>query len=500
MNYVLALDQGTTSSRAIVFDQHGRVVGTAQKEFEQIYPRPGWVEHVPDDIWTTQFNVASEAIAKAGLSAADIAAIGITNQRETTLIWDRRSGVPVYNAIVWQDRRTADLCNRLRADGHEPTINKKTGLLLDPYFSASKIRWLLDHVADVRKKAEAGELAFGTVDTWLLYNLTGGRTHVTDASNASRTLLYDIHDNRWDEELLTVFDIPASLLPDVKASSECYAETAPALFGAPIPVAGIAGDQQAALFGQQCIEPGMVKTTYGTGCFMLLNTGTEPVQSHNRLLTTIAWRIGGQTTYALEGSVFIGGAVVQWLRDELKLIESAAAIEALAETVEDNGGVYFVPAFTGLGAPHWDPQARGLIAGLTRGSNRGHFARAALESVAYQVGDLLTAMTGDATLPISEMRVDGGASANNLLMQFQTDIIGVPIIRPHVLETTALGAAYLAGLAVGYWPGREAVTAQWQAERTFQPEMAEERAAALRDAWEEAVQRARHWEAGAEKS
>jgi glycerol kinase len=492
MNYVLALDQGTTSSRAIIFDQHGRAVATAQKEFEQIYPQPGWVEHAPDDIWSTQLHVASEAIAKARLSARDIAAIGITNQRETTVVWERRSGRPIHNAIVWQDRRTTDFCNRLKADGYEPAINKKTGLLLDPYFSASKIRWLLDHVADARKNAEAGELAFGTVDTWLLYNLTEGRVHVTDASNASRTLLYDIHENRWDDELLTLFDIPASMLPEVKASSECYAETAAGLFSASIPVAGIAGDQQAALFGQQCIEPGMLKTTYGTGCFMLLNTGAEAVTSRNRLLTTIAWRIGGQTTYALEGSVFIGGAVVQWLRDELKLIDSASEIEALAATVEDNGGVYFVPAFTGLGAPHWDPHARGLIAGLTRGSNRGHFARAALESVAYQVADVLTAMTADAGLTIAEIRVDGGAAANNLLMQFQTDIIGVPIIRPHVLETTALGAAYLAGLAVGYWPNREAVSAQWEAERTFRPEMVPKRAAALREAWAEAVKRARH--------
>ena len=499
MKYVLALDQGTTSSRAIVFDRHGRAVAAAQQEFEQIYPRPGWVEHAPGDIWTTQFQVASEAIAKAGLSARNIAAMGITNQRETTIVWERRSGRPIHNAIVWQDRRTTDFCNRLEADGYEPTINKKTGLLLDPYFSASKIRWMLDHIADARKKAEAGELAFGTVDTWLLYNLTERRVHVTDASNASRTLLYDIHENRWDDELLTLFDIPASMLPDVRESSECYAETAAALFGAPIPIAGIAGDQQAALFGQQCIEPGMVKTTYGTGCFMLFNTGAEPVPSRHRLLTTIAWRIGGQTTYALEGSVFIGGAVVQWLRDELKLIASAAEIEALAETVENNGGVYFVPAFTGLGAPHWDPHARGLIVGLTRGSNRGHFARAALESVAYQVADLLTAMTADTGVPITEMRVDGGASANNLLMQFQTDIIGAPVIRPHVLETTALGAAYLAGLAVGYWPGREAVSAQWQAERTFYPEMAPKRAAALREAWGKAVRRAREWEGGVAK-
>ncbi len=491
MKYVLALDQGTTSSRAIVFDLHGRAVAAAQQEFKQIYPRPGWVEHGPDGIWTTQFQVASEAIANAGLSARDIAAIGIANQRETTIVWDRRSGVPIYNAIVWQDRRTADFCNRLEADGYGPAINKKTGLLLDPYFSASKIRWLLDHVADARKQAEAGELAFGTVDTWLLYNLTEKRMHVTDASNASRTLLYDIHENRWDDELLTLFDIPASMLPEVRESSECYAQTAAALFGASIPIAGIAGDQQAALFGQQCIEPGMVKTTYGTGCFMLLNTGAEAVTSRNRLLTTIAWRIGGQTTYALEGSVFIGGAVVQWLRDELKLIESASEIEALAETVADNGGVYFVPAFTGLGAPHWDPRARGLIAGLTRGSNRGHFARAALESVAYQVADLLTAMIADAGRPITEMRVDGGASANDLLMQFQADILGAPIIRPHVLETTALGAAYLAGLAVGYWPGQATVSAHWLAERTFQPEMTQGEAAALREAWDKAVQRAR---------
>lgn len=493
MSFILALDQGTTSSRAILFDHDGKVCGQVQREFEQIFPKPGWVEHAPDEIWESQRMVAADAITKAGLTARDIAAIGISNQRETTVVWERRSGRPIYNAIVWQDRRTADYCSRLKQDGHEEVIRKKTGLLLDPYFSASKIHWILSQVPGARQKAEAGELAFGTVDSWLVYQLTGGAEHITDVSNASRTLLFNIHDLSWDEELLNLFDIPRALLPEVKSSSECYAETIPELFGGKIPIGGIAGDQQAALFGQQCVQPGMMKTTYGTGCFMLLNTGTEPRLSHHNLLTTVAWRIGDRTEYALEGSIFVGGAVVQWLRDELQMISSAEEIESLAETVDDNGGIFIVPAFTGLGTPYWDPLARGMIAGITRGSNRGHFARAALEAIAYQVAEVLNVMQDDAGLSISEMRVDGGASANNLLMQFQADITGEIIVRPQVLETTALGVAYLAGLAVGYWSSQGEISSQWQAERNFERSMEAARAEQLCKGWNKAVQRALFW-------
>ncbi len=494
MNFILALDQGTTSSRAILFDHEGTVCSQAQREFKQIFPKPGWVEHEPDAIWESQRLVAVEALAESGLKAKDIAAIGISNQRETTLVWDRSSGQPIYNAIVWQDRRTADFCRRLKLEGREETIREKTGLLLDPYFSASKIRWLLDHVPGARQKAEAGQLAFGTIDSWLLYRLTEGAEHITDVSNASRTSLFNIHQLSWDEELLALFDIPKAMMPVIKSSSECYAETASGLFGDAITIGGIAGDQQAALFGQQCIQPGMMKTTYGTGCFMLFNTGTEPVASHHNLLTTVAWKIGDRTEYALEGSVFVGGAVVQWLRDGLGLISTAGEIESLATAVKDNGGIYFVPAFTGLGTPHWDPLARGAIVGITRGSNRGHFARAALESIAYQVAEVLAVMQDDAGLTISEMRVDGGASANNLLMQFQADITGETIIRPRTLETTALGAAYLAGLAVGFWKDRDEISSQWKSERTFRPAMDEAKARRLLKGWDKAVLRARSWE------
>lgn len=493
MNFILALDQGTTSSRAILFDHEGKICAQAQREFEQIFPKPGWVEHAPDAIWESQRLVTAEALVEAGLTAGDIAAIGISNQRETTLVWERRSGRPIYNAIVWQDRRTADYCRRLKQDGHESLIRKKTGLLLDPYFSASKIRWLLDKVPGARQKAEAGELAFGTVDSWLSYRLTEGSEHITDVSNASRTLLFNIHDLCWDEELLALFDVPHVMMPEIKSSSECYAETAPELFGGRIPIGSIAGDQQAALFGQQCVQPGMMKTTYGTGCFMLFNTGTEPISSHHNLLTTVAWQIGDRTEYALEGSVFVGGAVVQWLRDELGLISTAGEIESLASTVKDNGGIYFVPAFTGLGTPHWDPLARGAIVGLTRGSNRGHFARAALEAIAYQVAEVLTVMQDDAGLSIREMRVDGGASANNLLMQFQADITGETIIRPQTLETTALGAAYLAGLAVGYWRDQDEINRQWKSDKKFEKSMDSEQARQLLKGWYKAVQRARSW-------
>jgi glycerol kinase len=500
MPYILALDQGTTSSRAIVFDQHGGIKAIARKEFQQIYPRPGWVEHDPNEIWTSQAAVAAEAIAQAGLAARDVAAIGITNQRETAVVWDRATGEPVYNAIVWQDRRTAEFCDRLKADGHEPLIQQKTGLLPDAYFSATKVAWILDHVPGARTRAERGELAFGTIDSWLVWKLTEGRVHVTDATNASRTMLYDIHRGDWDDELLALFRIPRSMLPEVRSSSEVYADTAERLFGRRIPIAGIAGDQQAALFGQMCTERGMVKNTYGTGCFMLLNTGTRAVPSRNKLLTTIAWKLGDRVEYALEGSIFIAGAVVQWLRDGLGIIRSAADVEALARTVEDNGGVYLVPAFAGLGAPHWDPYARGAVLGITRGVTAGHLARAALEGIAYQVADVLRAMEADSGICVSELRVDGGAAANDLLMQFQADLLRAPVVRPQTVETTALGAAYLAGLAVGYWENVDAVRRQWQAERRFEPQMPEERVRALRAGWERAMERAKGWEeAGVER-
>jgi glycerol kinase len=493
MKYVLALDQGTTSSRAIVFDHQGSIRAVAQKEFEQNFPRPGWVEHDPSEIWSSQAGVAAEAVARAGLAAEDIAAIGITNQRETTLVWERSSGRPVYNAIVWQDRRTASLCDRLKEEGHELIFRQKTGLLIDAYFSGTKVRWILDHVEGARERARRGELCFGTVDSWLLWKLTDGKLHLTDATNASRTLLYNIHSGDWDDELLDILEVPRAMLPEVRSSSEVYGHTGSRIFAHPLPIAGVAGDQQAALFGQRCTERGMSKNTYGTGSFMLLNTGAEAVPSQHNLVTTVAWKIGEQTEYALEGSVFITGAVVQWLRDGLQIIRSAPEVEKLAASVEDSGGIYLVPAFAGLGAPHWDPYARGTIVGITRGTTAAHLARAALESIAFQVADVLEAMQADSGIAIKELRVDGGASANNLLLQFQADILGVPVVRPRVTETTALGAAYLAGLAVGYWESAEAINTQWQRDRAFEPAM-ERDTASLRSDWQRALARSRGWE------
>jgi glycerol kinase len=491
MPYVLALDQGTTSSRAIVFDRRGRAVATAQQEFAQHYPRPGWVEHAPQDLWTTTRRTALAAVAEANLTGKDIAAIGLTNQRETTLLWDRRTGRPLHRAIVWQDRRTADLCLKLKIHGLEPVFRRKTGLLLDPYFSGTKLRWLLDHVPGARRRAARGELAFGTVDTWLLWQLTGGRVHATDVSNASRTLLLNLHTGGWDEELLRLLRIPREVLPEVRASSGVFGEvsTLPALRG--VPISGIAGDQQAALFGQTCWSPGMAKNTYGTGCFLLMHTGQKPVVSQNQLLTTIAWKLDGRIEYALEGSVFIGGAVVQWLRDGLGLIVKSVDVEKLAARVKDNGGVYLVPAFAGLGAPHWDAGARGVITGLTRGSNAAHLARAALESIAYQSADLLRAMEADAGRKLRELRVDGGAVGNNALMQFQADLLRVPVVRPHTTETTALGAAYLAGLAVGYWKNRGEIAKLWQADRIFQAQAPAAASRRLLAEWHRAVGRAK---------
>lgn len=491
MNYILALDQGTTSSRAIVFDRSGNVVALAQQEFRQIFPSLGWVEHDPLEIWQSQIQVAREAIARAGVSAKQIAAIGITNQRETTLLWDRATGKPVGNAIVWQDRRTADLCNALKARGLEPAFRVKTGLVLDPYFSGTKLAWMLDNLPDVRARAESGALAFGTVDTWLIWNLTGGRLHVTDVTNASRTLLFDIHRNCWDDELLAILNIPRTLLPEVLPSSHRYGETEPSLFGAPLLISGIAGDQQAALFGQACHEPGMAKSTYGTGCFMLMQTGPKARASTHGLVTTSAAQVKSDVRYALEGSVFVSGAVVQWLRDGLGIIKTSSDVEALAMSVSDHGGVYFVPAFTGLGAPYWDPYARGAMFGLTRGTTAAHIARAALQSIAYQAVDLLCAMEADAGNRLAELRVDGGAAANNLLLQFQADLLGARVLRPRVLETTALGAAYLAGLAAGMWADVEEVAAQWQIDRVFEPQMSRDAAAELLAGWHDAVRRTR---------
>jgi len=491
--YVLALDQGTTSSRAIVFDRRGRPRGVAQQEFRQHFPHPGWVEHDPRDIWETTRRTALGALADASLTARDIVALGLTNQRETTLLWDRRTGRTLHRAIVWQDRRTAEMCAHLKRRGLEPLFRRKTGLLLDPYFSGTKLAWLLDHVPGARHRAEKGELAFGTVDTWLLWQLTSGRVHATDVSNASRTLLLNLRTGDWDAELLKILRIPREVLPEVRASSGLFGEvtSVPALRG--VPVAGIAGDQQAALFGQACFRPGMAKNTYGTGCFLLLHTGEQPVASKNNLLTTIAWRIGDKTEYALEGSVFIGGAVVQWLRDGLGLIAQSVDVEKLAARVRDNGGVYLVPAFAGLGAPHWDAGARGLVTGLTRGSNAGHLARAALESIAYQSADLLGAMEADCGRKLRELRVDGGASRNNALMQFQSDLLRAPVVRPRTTETTALGAAYLAGLAVGFWKNRDEIAALWSAERTFQPLAAPAAMRRLHTEWQHAVARAKSW-------
>jgi len=492
MKHILALDQGTTSSRAIVFDHSGSVVSTAQREFRQIFPKPGWVEHDANEIWATQLQTAQEAIAKAGVTAADIAAIGITNQRETTLLWDRTTGTPVHNAIVWQDRRTAAACDRLKARGLAPVIRRKTGLVVDAYFSGTKLEWLLRNVPGARAKAKAGALAFGTVDSWLVWNLTGGRVHVTDPSNASRTMLFNLRTGDWDEELLRIFGVPRSVLPAVGSSSEVYGETT--LFGGAVPIAGIAGDQQAALFGQACTQPGMVKNTYGTGCFMLMNTGTKPIASRNNLLTTVAWRVGNRTEYALEGSIFIAGAVVQWLRDGLGIIKSSPEVESLAAQVSDTHGVYLVPAFAGLGAPHWDQYARGLVAGITRGTTAAHLARAALEGIAFQVADVLRSMEADARIKLKQLRVDGGACANNLLMQFQSDLLGVPVVRPKVTETTALGAAYLAGLAVGYWKDQKQIAAQWQADRRFLPAMKPAQRTQLVAGWNKALERSKRWE------
>lgn len=491
--YILALDQGTTSSRAIVFDHEGEIISTAQKEFKQIYPQAGWVEHDGNEIWSTQAGVATEAITSAGLDGSNIAAIGITNQRETTLIWDRKTGKPIYNAIVWQDRRTSDFCDQLKNDGYANTIQEKTGLVIDSYFSGTKIKWILDNVDGARERAENGELAFGTMDTWLIWNFTNGEAHVTDVSNASRTMIFNIHDMKWDKELLEILDIPESILPEVKSSSEVYAKTNSTVLNAEVAIAGIAGDQQAALFGQRCIDSGMVKNTYGTGCFMMMNTGEKPIKSKNNLLTTVAWEIDGKVEYALEGSIFIAGAVVQWLRDELGLIRKSADVEKLASSVDDNDGVYLVPAFAGLGAPHWDQHARGTIVGLTRGSNSGHIARAALEGIAYQAMDVLKAMRSDSGIDIKELRVDGGATANNLLMQFQADILQSPVIRPKILETTALGAAYLAGLAVGFWKNHEEINEQWKEDQRFDAKMDKEKASELISGWKKALKAARAW-------
>jgi len=493
MKYILALDQGTTSSRAILFDHDGAIAAVAQKEFEQIFPQPGWVEHNAQEIWATQSAVAVEALGRANASPADVAAIGITNQRETTIVWDRRTGRPVCNAIVWQDRRTAGFCDRLKAEGHGPVITQKTGLIVDAYFSGSKIAWILDNVPGARAGAEQGHLAFGTVDSWLVWNLTGGTVHLTDVSNASRTMLFNIHTLAWDDELLRIVNVPPSVLPDVRSSSEVYGRVSADLGLADLPIAGIAGDQQAALFGQMCVSPGLTKNTYGTGCFLLQNTGTSPMASNNQLVTTVGWTVNGRTEYALEGSVFIGGAVVQWLRDGLGLIQRSADVEGLATSVEDNGGVYLVPAFAGLGAPHWDPYARGLMIGITRGTTSGHIARAAVESIAYQVADLLEAVQRDSSIPLSELRVDGGAATNDLLMQFQADILGVPVVRPAVTETTALGAAYLAGLAVGFWASPEEISKQWRVERRFEPVLRPAQAKTMRARWREAVSRAGNW-------
>jgi glycerol kinase len=491
--YILALDQGTTSSRAMLFDRNGNVVSTAQKEFEQIYPRPGWVEHDPHEIWSTQAGVAAEAVTRAGVNGSAIAAIGITNQRETTVVWDRETGQPVYNAIVWQDRRTADFCDQLKTQGLEDTVRARTGLPIDSYFSGTKIRWILDNVEGAREKARQGKLAFGTVDSWLVWNFTKRSLHITDVTNASRTMLFNIHTLQWDDELLAALDIPRSMLPEVRPSSEVYGPAQSTVFASSIPLAGIAGDQHAALFGQLCTQSGMVKNTYGTGCFLVMNTGNQPIESKNNLVTTIAWQIGERVDYALEGSIFIGGAVVQWLRDGLGLIRSAADIETLADSVPHSDGVYLVPAFAGLGAPHWNARARGSLFGVTRGTTSAHIARAALDSIAYQSVDVLKAMEADSGMRIGELRVDGGACANNLLMQFQADMLGVDAVRPRVSETTALGAAYLAGLAVGYWKDINALQSQWQLERRFSPAMARSEVDQCLAGWQRAVRAAKAW-------
>jgi glycerol kinase len=491
--YILSFDQGTTSSRAIIFDKKGAVKAVAQKEFTQIFPQPGWVEHDGNEIWYTQLGVATEVILKAGLTVQDIAGIGITNQRETTLVWDRQTHQPIYNAIVWQDRRTSEYCNKLKKEGYAENIQQKTGLVIDAYFSATKLRWLLDNVEGARQKAKNGDLCFGTIDTWLLFKLANGKVHTTDVTNASRTMLFNIHTLQWDEDLLKLFDIPASVLPEVKSSSEIYGYTEQILTAKRIPVCGIAGDQQAALFGQMCIKAGMVKNTYGTGCFMLMNTGNKPVLSKNNLLTTIAWKIGDKTTYALEGGVFIGGAVVQWLRDGLGIIKNSPDVEKLATSVNDNGGVYFVPAFAGLGAPYWNQFARGTMLGITRGTTNAHIARAAIESIALQTMDVLHAMNADASLPIKELRVDGGATANDLLMQYQSNILDCKVIRPRITETTALGAAYLAGLAIGFWKDADEIENYWEAEKNFEPQMSDELRQKEIHQWKRAINAALVW-------
>lgn len=485
--YILAMDQGTTSSRAIIFDKKGQIISIAQKEFTQIFPQSGWVEHDPNEIWSTQIGVAAEAITKAGLTIQQIAAIGITNQRETTVIWDRNSGQPIYNAIVWQDRRTADFCDKLKKDGKDDLIQQKTGLIIDAYFSATKAKWILDNVDGAREKATKGELCFGTIDTWLIWKLTNGQIHATDVSNASRTMLCNIHTLQWDGELQDIFDIPGNMLPQIRSSSEVYGYTQNVLTATNIPIAGIAGDQQAALFGQMCIHPGMVKNTYGTGCFMLMNTGSKAVISQNKLLTTVAWKIGDDTQYALEGSVFIAGAVVQWLRDEMQIIRSSSEIENLATEVDDTDGVYIVPAFAGLGAPYWNQYARGTITGISRGTTKAHIARAALESIAYQTVDVLKAMEADAGISIKELRVDGGATVNDFLMQFQSDVLNCKVVRPEITETTALGAAYLAGLAVGYWESIDDIKNQWSIEKTFSPDISNDNRDSLYIGWLKAV-------------
>ncbi len=492
--YILALDQGTTSSRSIVFNHQGKIVSVAQKEFPQIYPRAGWVEHDPMDIWSSQSSTAAEAISKANLSTDSIAAVGLTNQRETTIVWDKETGKPVYNAIVWQDRRTADYCRNLKSDGIESMISQKTGLRLDPYFAGTKVRWILENVDGVRAKADAGKLLFGTVDSWLLWQLTGYKVHATDITNASRTLFYNLEKDDWDDSLLELFGVPRSMLPEIRSSSEVFGVVEKNLYPAGVPIAGIAGDQHAALFGQACFRPGMAKNTYGTGCFLLMNTGEKPVASKNNLLTTVAWRIGKKTEYALEGSIFIGGAVVQWIRDELQMVRTAQELDTLAASVPDAGGLYIVPAFSGLGAPHWDPYARGAAMGITRGTNRAHFCRAALESIAYQSADLIACMQKDSGIKLQELRVDGGASHSEPLLQFQADLLQSPVVRPSCVETTAMGAAYMAGLAVGYWDNRDAITANWQIDRTFQQQRKASEMKKLQQGWDKALERSKSWE------
>ena len=487
--YILALDQGTSSSRAIVFDSNGQTMAVAQKEFTQIFPKPGWVEHNPMEIWSSQASVIAEAITSIDINGLDIAAIGITNQRETTIVWDAETGDPVYNAIVWQDRRTSEYCDSLKAEGRTEMIRSKTGLIIDAYFSATKIRWILENVPGAKERAEQGKLRFGTVDTWLIWMLTRGEVHVTDVSNASRTMVYNIHDLCWDKELLDLFGIPESMMPQVRSSSEVYGHTKTTLFAHEVPISGIAGDQQAALFGQMCTEPGSVKNTYGTGCFLLMNSGEKPIMSSNNLLTTIAWKIGDKVNYALEGSIFVAGSVVQWLRDGLGIIRSSSEVEELAASVPDNGGVYFVPALTGLGAPYWDQYAKGCLYGISRGTTAAHIARAALEGIAFQTMDIVNAMQKDAGVELGELKVDGGASRNNLLMQFQADILGTSVIRPKVTETTALGAAYLAGLAVGYWDSIDHIKSQWAVDASFEPSAADDTVRELKAGWADAIER-----------